>query len=249
MTEPDRARKSAGAEHPWPRRRAGRDQVGQHDEVVAVDDLVGQPSGSSAVRRPATARSAAARVADQALGERRAGLVDDLDRVVGVERALDAAHPGRRAATGRRSHERPAGAVVDDDAALRRPGRTRSTACGSTGAAAAGRTTVPTGSPGERVDDHVGRVGGGDHRAHARPRRDLGRRELARHAAAPPLGARAAGDRLERGVDLDDLLDQRRRRRRARGSAVKSPAVSVSSTSTSAPTRCDTSAARRSLSP
>ena len=150
----------------------------------------GRPSGRSAVRRPATARSAAARVADQALGERRA-------------RRRRRSRPRRRRRTRPRpprtpagsserpsAHERAAGAVVDDDPARRAPARTRSRACGSRGAAAAARTTVPTGSPVERVDDDVGRVGGRDHRAHARPRGDLRRRELARHPAAPPRRCR-----------------------------------------------------------
>ena len=64
--------------------------------------------------------------------------------------------------------------------------------------------------PGDGVGDHVGGVGGGDHRPDARPRGDLRRRQLGGHAPAPPVGAAAAGERLERGVDLDDLLDQRR---------------------------------------
>ena len=48
-----------------------------------------------------------------------------------------------------------------------------------------GRTDGADGAPVDRVDDHVGDVGAGDHRAHARPRGDLRRGELARHPAAP----------------------------------------------------------------
>ena len=116
----------------------------------------GRPRASSAVWRPATDRSDARRVPDQALGERRAVGADDLDRVVGVERALDLAHTrgqqrpvvGAQGAARRRRRRR---------CARRRRARTRSTACGSRGAAAAAGPTVPTGAPVDRVDDHVGR--------------------------------------------------------------------------------------------
>ena len=73
-----------------------------------------------------------------------------------------------------------------------------------------GANDVPTGRPATASATTLGKRGRRDHRAHARPRRDLRGRELARHAAAPPFGARAADDLLERGVDLDDLLDERR---------------------------------------
>ena len=52
-------------------------------------------------------------------------------------------------------------------------------------------------------------VGGGDHRADARPGRHLGGRQLGRHTAAAPHGAGGARDPLELMVDLDDLLDER----------------------------------------
>ena len=73
-----------------------------------------------------------------------------------------------------------------------------------------GRTAVPTASTFDRVDDHVGHVGTGDDGSHPGPRGDLGGGELARHSPAAACGTGSAGDGLERGVDLDDLLDQRR---------------------------------------
>ena len=69
---------------------------------------------------------------------------------------------------------------------------------------------MPTGLPSSASTTTRSAAGRRDHDPHTRPRRDLRRRELARHAAAPARGAGAAGDALERGVDFDDLLDQRR---------------------------------------
>ena len=74
-----------------------------------MDDLVRRcPRGGRAVRRPATARSASPTRRDQALGERSPVLADDLDRVVGLELALDAADAGgeQRPAVARRSARR-----------------------------------------------------------------------------------------------------------------------------------------------
>ena len=149
------------------------------------------------------------RVPDEALGERRAVGADDLDRVVDVERAVDLAHAGgeqrpvvgaqARGARRRRRRCVPAAPRANAIHSLRLESR-----CGL------GRTAVPTARPSIASTIDVGHVGAGDHRAHTRPRRDLRRRELARHPAAPARGAGAAGDGFERGVDLDDLLDQRR---------------------------------------
>ena len=63
---------------------------------------------------------------------------------------------------------------------------------------------------GDRVPDDVGQIGRCDHHPHARPGGDLGRLQLARHSAAAPPRTGTTGDGFERGVDLDDLLDQRR---------------------------------------
>ena len=113
----------------------------------------GRPSASSAVRRPATrAQRGGVEYRTRPLANGAPVVVDDLDRVVGVERALDLPHPGRRAATGRRRHSAAPGAVVDDDPPDGARARTRSTACGSTAAAARGCTTVPTARPSMRVD-------------------------------------------------------------------------------------------------
>ena len=64
--------------------------------------------------------------------------------------------------------------------------------------------------PGDGVGHDVGRVGGGDDRPHPRPGGDLGRRSLVAMPPLPRAVPRPAGERLERGVDLDDLLDERR---------------------------------------
>ena len=105
----------------------------------------GAPSGSSLVWRPATRGEHPARVADEALGERLAVVGDDLDRVVDVERALDALDPGG---------EQRAVVVAQGLAARRRRrrrartrrARTRSRACGSRAArAAAARRSRPSG--------------------------------------------------------------------------------------------------------
>ena len=101
---------------------------------------------------------------------------------------------------------------------------------------------------GDRVEQHAGPVGRGDDGAHTRPRGDAGGGHLRRHAAAAPQRARPAHLLLERWSmpitsSINDAFASRR------GSAVSTPGVSVSMTSRSAPTRCATSAARRSLSP
>ena len=176
-TEASAARKS-GCAPKFP--RIGRQALrsGRTTRSSRWTTSCGSPSGSSDVWRPATPRSTRRGVPDQPFGERHAGAVDDLDRVVGLERALDPAHAGRQQRAVVRT-QRPAGAVVDHDPARRRPGRRRSTACGSTGARRRGSTTVPTARPATASRDDVGRVGGRDHRPHARPRRDLGRGQLA----------------------------------------------------------------------
>ena len=57
---------------------------------------------------------------------------------------------------------------------------------------------------GDGPAEHAGSRRAGDHRAHARPRGDAGRLQLARHAAAAPAAAAAAGvDRQHRVVDTD----------------------------------------------
>ena len=99
--------------------------------------------------------------------------------------------------------ERPFGAGIDLDHALDLGGerdpefarRQRAVVGGERGA---DRAT------GDRGDQHVGVRGTGDHAADPRPRRDLGRDELARHAAAPPPAAATIGrDRQQRVVGGD----------------------------------------------
>ena len=92
MTEPGPARKSGCGRIP--------DQ-GSTTRSSRWTTSCGQPVGRgrrSGGRRRRAARAAEYRTRPFANGTPRA--VDDLDRVVGVERALDAADPGRRAASG-----------------------------------------------------------------------------------------------------------------------------------------------------
>ena len=76
MTEPDRARKGGARKSPGQgliRSGSGR----EHDEIVAVDDLVGQPVlelGGLAARNPAQHCRG---VPDQPFRERQAGPVDE----------------------------------------------------------------------------------------------------------------------------------------------------------------------------
>ena len=97
--------------------------------------------------------------------------------------------------------------IVPLDADARR----RSTACAPEAAGRAARTTVPMpGSPRDRGAQHAVACRGGDHgAAHRTTRRDARRGELRRHAAAPALGAGAARRGFKRGVDGDDVFDQR----------------------------------------
>src|SRR4029453_18327104 len=81
----------------------------------AVDDFVREPPGEGAGAAAGDGTERRRGVAHDALGERATTRIDDLDRVVGVEVALDVAHA--------RGEERPVvgaqgapGAVVDDDA-------------------------------------------------------------------------------------------------------------------------------------
>ena len=77
----------------------------------------GKSSGRSDVRRPAAARSCCGAVATQSLCEDGALVVEDLDRRVGLEDSLDAAH-ARRQQRFAAAHQRPPGAGVDLDTTL-----------------------------------------------------------------------------------------------------------------------------------
>ena len=140
---------SAAAE---PRRRArGRPRraaaealaaLRQHHEVVPVDDLVGHALGQLGGVAPGHLPQAHRAEAHEALGEHPAVEAGDLHGVVDLEGALHRVHPGgeqRHAAVEQRS----AGAVVDDDRAVRARPRTRSTACGPAGAWPSGAPPCP----------------------------------------------------------------------------------------------------------
>ncbi len=128
-------------------------------------------------------------VPDQPFRERHARTVDDLDRVVGVEGALDAPHPGRQQGAVVRAQS-AAGTVVDDDPSGRGRGRRRSRASGSRAARPGAGQAVPTARPAMASRHHVGGVGGGDHRPHPGPRGDLRRRQLGGHARRSPARCR-----------------------------------------------------------
>ena len=124
---------------------------------------------------------------------------------------LDHAGRQQRAAV---ALERPAGAVVDHDRAGRADGEARSTACGPAAARSRGSTTVPT--PGV-AGDGVGaaRRRGAAAAITARTPDQAAILAAATFDAMPPLPRAepgAAGQGLELVVDLDDLLDERRRR-------------------------------------
>ena len=202
-----------------PLERSGASRSGQDDEVVAVDDLVRRCRRQVARRWPATAERDGVD-AHQALGERPrrrgrrprprrsasnvAADVDDAGRQ--QRRAALAAGPGG-------PRRRPTTVPVEPDGegdpqlAGRQPrGRGAAPPC----------RRRPRRRPRRRSTSVA--VGGGDHRAHARPGGDLGGGELGRHAAAAPGRCRRRpATRLELVVDLDDLLDERRRRRRGGG--------------------------------
>ena len=99
------------------------------------------------------------------------------------------------------------------------------------------------------AQDHVGRAPGGDHHVGAGAAGDVGGLELGGHPAHPQAADAAAGDRAQRLVDRVAPRGSAGRRDRVRGSAVKSPGWSVSSSSRSASASNATSADRLSLSP
>ena len=132
----------------------------------------------------------------EALGEDLPRWIGDLDRVLCVEAAPHVAHAGgqeRSAPLG----EGTTGAVVDDHRAgstdrERDPELARRKAplvLAHDGADA--RIT------GGRIGEHARTVGRGDDRSHARPRRDLHRRQLRGHAATPPRRSPPTGKTLE----------------------------------------------------
>src|SRR5690606_34006088 len=102
----------------YPSDRAFSEGSGQHDEVVAVDDLVGVPVGEVAGAATGDGPQLGGAEAHEPLGEDPAVGSGDLDGRVDVEATLDRGDPG-----GQERHvaleQGAAGAVVDDDRALR----------------------------------------------------------------------------------------------------------------------------------
>ena len=184
----------------------------QHDEVVAVDDLVRaavgelvgalpgdgpQPGGVEAARGPwRTPRRRGRRSRPR---RRRRSRPSRRPRRAGAAR-----RPRRSAPAWRRRRRRscPAEPTAKAIHSLR-AGKPIVSGLDHRARRRARRSTASA--------QHVVPVGCGDDGPHAGPGRDLGRRQLRCHAAAPPGRARAAGQRFEALVDLDDLLDQRGR--------------------------------------
>ena len=184
---------------------------GEDDEVVAVDDLVGHAVGQVAVLQAGDAAQVARRRRDtMPVGEHPAVGVGDLDRVVGVERARrrrrtpagSRPSSARPAPAGRRRRRRP----------CRRTGpRRRSTACGRRQPPVVGlRTRCPPARRRRASSSTRSRAASAITVAHARPRGDLGRRQLGRHAAAPPRRCRRRRRVIdEQRIVAVDLLDER----------------------------------------
>ena len=153
--------------------------------------------GRSPVRRPATVPQRGGVDGGDAPGEHRAVGPATSTASPASKSPCDAADAGRQQRDAALD-QRPAGAVVDDDRAVGAAGE-GDPQLARRQAPVVGRNTVPTpGIAGHGVGQHVGPAGPGDHGAHARPRGDLGRRQLRRHAAAAPVDAGAAGGDLER---------------------------------------------------
>ena len=179
------------------------DSAGQHDEVVAVDDLVGHARREVAGVAAGDLAQHGGLDEHHAPGERDAVGADDVDRVALAEASGDVDDAGRQQAR-LALDERPPGAVVDGD---------RAGDAGGEGDPQLARRRACAGGPRRscrrrRRRRHrpstPGAAGVGDHRAHARPRGDARRLQLAGHAAAPPAAAAAAGaDRQHRVVDGD----------------------------------------------
>ena len=74
--------------------KQGGASIGEHHEVVAVDDLMRRHRRELTRAAPGDRPQALGRVADQALGERAAVVADHLDGLVGLERAVDLEHTG-----------------------------------------------------------------------------------------------------------------------------------------------------------
>ena len=173
----------------------------------------GTPSGRSAVRWPATvAQPDGAERGTRPLANTLPSRPAISTASSASKRALHLAHAGgeqRHAAL----EQRLAGAVVDHDRARSTRPRTRSRACGRAGAGPWGAPPCPRpGAPATTASSTPSREACAitartpDHAA------ILAAASFDAMPAAPPRRARAAGQRLERVVDLDDLLDQRRRR-------------------------------------
>ena len=226
-----------------------RRSYGQEDEVVAVDDLGGRALGELRAALPGGRGHHRGAHPHQALGEHLAVGAGHLDRVVRREGAADLDHAGRQQrrarpprAPGGRPRRRPPDPAEPTANAIQslRAGSRRSR----------GSTTVPT--PGTPVDRAPrARRRGAAAAITVRTPDQAAILAAASFEAMPPLPrtdpappARASSSWSTSTISSISDADES-----SRGSAVSSPAVSVSSTSRSASTRWATRAARRSLSP
>ncbi len=184
---------------------------GKNDEIVAVDDFVHDTLGK--VGGPAAGDSGDDVRAgpDETLGEDPPVRAGELDRFVGEKPALDAGDAGRQQRSSPLA-QGPAGAVVDGDGASSVDREGDPQLAGGQSPVTGKDHRADAGLPGDGGAQDAGAVRAGDDDTNAGPGRDLGGGDLGGHAATSAHGPGAPGHRLEGLVDLDDLLDERRRR-------------------------------------
>ncbi len=168
------------------------------------------PSGRSNVRQTGDLAQAGGIEPAQPLGEHHAVGSGDLDRLVGLEAALDAGHAGRQQRHAA-LEQRPLRPVVDEHRARASRPRTRSTACGPAGVGCGARTIVPT--PASPVTASTSTPSRSACAMTARTPDQAAILAAASFDAMPPLPRSLPTPpamRLQGVVDLDDLLDERR---------------------------------------
>jgi hypothetical protein len=184
---------------------------GKYDEVVAMDDFVHDAFRQVGRLASGDRRDDVGAGPDETLGEDLSIGAGELDGFVDAEAPLDSGDTGGK--------QRPAalaegatGTVVDGDGPSGVDGEGDPQLAGGEPAVAGQDDGADTCLAGHGGAKDTGPVCAGDDDTDAGPGRDLGGRDLRRHAAAAADGPRATRHRLEGLIDLDDLLDQRRRR-------------------------------------
>ena len=179
----------------------------QDHQVVAVDDLLGDLGGSSEVRRPAHSESALAVWRTRPLAKTSPSGPVTATASPALNSPCTSRTPGRqqRDALG---HEGFLGTGVHDDGPRWGEGKGDPELSGGQARKAGLDDRADPGRARQRVPQHVGPLGRGDHDPDARPGCDLRGRQLGGHTSAPPVRARAAGQG-EHLVDLTHLFDER----------------------------------------